>query len=170
MITDNKLKEIVERRKFTNFWEAFDYLKLAGYEETEAMLFACDLFDGDIWGKVVNASKNFINSHSEGGGGNFSFASGTSYVVNFSDSGASGAYSYVGGVDPATIQPDDLKVQLFLMTDKANPNFKSIYKAYVETRKYEENPVLESHIKTISIQLTTELAIKLFNDGYSKLK
>lgn len=167
MITDNKLKEIVERRKFTNFWEAFDYLKLAGYEETEAMLFACDLFDGDIWGKVVNASKNFIVSHAEGGGG-FMFASGTSYVTTVSSSGSS--FNYNMGIDPATDTNDDLLVQIFVMTDKANPNFKSIYKAYVETRKYEENPVLESHIKTISIQLTTELAIKLFNDGYSKLK
>ncbi len=168
---DTKIQDFCERRKFTSFWEAFDFLKMAAYEETEAILIASEIFKGDIWGQVINGgriTKKIIESDS--------FSASTSTVLG---SGANGQFltvngntvgfgSYSHGNSPTPLK--EIFIELFLLTEKANPEHKSIYKSYVLTRELEEIPELESHIKRITIELTTQLAINMFNEGYIKLK
>ena len=56
-ILSDKIKSIADRRKFTSFWEAYDYFKLATYSELESLQIASELFDGDVWKNVINTSK-----------------------------------------------------------------------------------------------------------------
>jgi len=161
-LSDNEIVEACERHKYDSFWEVFDYMKLAAYEEVDAMMTASAMFYGDIWGRVINASK--VNKML----GEAVFATGSTY--SFSSSGLTSLNYHVMGVDPYEAEEDDLMVEIFLITDVGNPVHMPIYRAYLETRKYKIVPELEEHIKSIQIQLTTELAIKLFNEGYSKFK
>ena len=168
MMTDlSKIKSIAERRQFSSFWEAYDYFNLASYTELESLQIACELFDGDVWKNVINASKRLS-------GGNYNhaygFVSGSTYNISFATSGTTNFVS-PNPFDEPTISksnPDDVDIEVFVMNNTANPAYMPIYKAYVETRQYKEVPELESHIKIIRTTLTTELAIKLFNDGYNK--
>jgi hypothetical protein len=147
-VLNDKIKSISDRRQFTSFWEAYDYFKLATYSELESLQIASELFDGDAWKNVINASKRLSSDNYA-----FSFVSGSTYYM---------------GVDPArnTPDPDDVEIEVFVMNNSANPAYMPIYKAYIETRHYKEIPELESQIKIIRTTLTTELAIKLFNNGY----
>lgn len=162
-VLNDKMIEIAKRRKFTSFWEAFDYFKLATYDEITALKIASELFDGEVWKNVINASKK-LNFDSA----NYSFISGVTYNINFSSSGST---TIIGGIDPAveyTHEPDDLEVEIFVISSEGNKAYMPIYKAYVETRQYKEVPELEPHIKIIRTTLSSELAINLFNDGYKK--
>lgn len=176
MITlDDKIIEIHNRRKFSCFWEAFDYFKMAGYPEIEALTIGLELFDGVIWDKVINASKANVNQ------GNQTFGSGTTaaYSIAFTCSGSTSmaifdnepvGRNYFENGNYTKIEEDNLLVHLYVMTNKANPKLKSIYKAYVETRDYEQHPEFDDHIKMLTVELSSELGINLFNDGYKKLK
>lgn len=162
-VLNEKMIEIANRRQFTSFWEAFDYFKLASYDEVTALQIACELFDGDVWKNVINASKRTGTS----GFGDYSFVSGATYSVNFASSGSTTIMS----VDPAVnyeSEPDDVDIEVFVISNKGDKAFMPIYKAYTETRQYKEVPELEPHIKIIRTTLSSELAIKLFNDGYKK--
>lgn len=101
-----------------------------------------------------------------GNNNRMSFASGS--TSHYSYSGMTTLNGYTLG-EPVHIKPDDIIVHLFVMTDEADIKLKPIYKSYIETREYEPIPEFEGHIKTITIELTTELAISLFNDGYKKI-
>lgn len=155
-------KRIAERRKFTSFWEAYDFFKLAGYDELKSLKIALELFKGNVWVNVINASKRLADS------GNFGFVSGATYDINLACSGTTSFISPDPFGEPTIKQhePDDVEIQIFVMSSLANPSYMPMYKAYSETRHYQEIPELESHIKIIKTTLTTELAIKLFNDGY----
>ena len=157
---DETILAINERRNFSCFWEAVDYFKLASYSELEAMMIAMELFNGEIWNKVINASKGDRNNN------RMLFASGSTSFYSYS-----GMTTLTGNAlgEQVHIKPDDIIVHLFVMTDKADVKLRPIYKSYIETREYEPIPHFEGHIKTITIELTTELAINLFNDGYKNL-
>lgn len=150
MNIDDKIKEIAIRRKFTNFWECFDYLVLANYDEMESILFSLELFNGNVWDKVLAAKVIYGIKEDV-------------YCSNW-------VIGSIGGVDPAidfkTPTNDEQLVEIYFMTSKANELYKPAYKAYIETREHEMQSVLEGHIKSITIKLTTDLAIKMFNDGY----
>lgn len=162
METTKKLTEIIKRRNFQSFWECFDYLKLASYSEAEALMISLDTFKGDIWSKVITSAKR-----KEGRPDVMVFSSGASYTSVFASSGSTTINGALyGGVDVA--QPDDITVSIYVITDKANENYRELYKSYIETRIYEEIVELESHFKIIITNLTSELAIRLFNDGYKK--
>ncbi len=152
----NKIKEIIKRREFTSFWEVFDFMVNASYTELEAMKMGLEVFDGKIWDKVINAA--WVTGKNE-----IVFTSG--YTTTFSTSGT------VFGVDPcgSLDDPDELMVEIYIMTKEANPLYLPIYKSYVETRNYSPEPELDKHIKSISIKLKTDLAINLFKDGCKKL-
>ena len=160
-----KLKSIAKRRNFTSFWEAYDYFKLASYSELEALQIASELFDGDVWKNVINASKRLSGNNYA-----YGFVSGSTYTIGFVSSGTTSFVSPNPFDEPIIreSEPDDVDIEVFVMNDLANPAYMPIYKAYVETRQYKEVTELESHIKIIRTTLTTELAIKLFNDGYNK--
>lgn len=167
---DEKIREVSKRKKFTSFWEVFDYMKLANYEELEAMMTALQLFDGKVWDRVINAAK--VNYKSNEG----VFASGCTISYSGStmwwpekDNDESEEIEYVI-IDDKSHEPDNLMVEIFLMTNDAMDLYKPLYKSYIETRKYKFEPELEKHIKSIKLYLTTELAIKLFMDGYNQLK
>ncbi len=132
------------------------------------------------------------NTSADQGVMNMIFASGATY--NFVSSGSTTIAGAIAGVDTAVAgnnnivigngnitnwnvnvndtqyDEDDLYAQIFIITDKGNKNFKELYKAYIETKKYAEVPALEGHYKIVTINLKSELAIRLFNDGYSKFK
>ena len=78
------------------------------------------------------------------------------------------------GVDTATdTATDDRLVTIFMLSNGAKPFkdvYKSMYKAYIETRKYEPIEELEKHIKIIEIKLTTDLGIKMFDNGSTNFK
>jgi hypothetical protein len=160
--TDEKIKEICERKKFTSFWEIFDYMKLANYDEVEALMIASKLFNGDIWSQVVNASYTSVSDDAP----EMTFASGSTYTSNTTDNLM--LYRFPDKV--VKWDPKDLFVDIFLMTEKASSEYLPVYKAYVETKKYERVIGLDEHIKVLTIHLTTELGMKLFKDGYNKLK
>jgi len=157
----DKMKKVAERREFTNFWEAFRYMSDAGFTELEALKIGLELFDGKMWTNVINAS---WRNDTQAGKAVFTFSSG--YTTTITSSGA----TYIGGIDPATCEPDDLMVEIFIMTKEGNPIYQPIYKSYIETRNYDEIPELENHIKSITIKLTTELAINLFKEGCKTIK
>ena len=150
MVVFDKIKEIAERRKFNSFWEAYDYFNLASYSELESLQIAAELFDGDVWKNVINAAKR--QKHNDNG---FVCFSGATYISDYTR--------------PPKHEPDDIDVEIFVLTESANPKFLPIYRAYTETRKYNEIPELEAHIKIIRTTLTTELAIRLFNDGQNRI-
>lgn len=193
----DKVKEIHKRRNFQSFWECVDYLTLASYDEIESIMGALEVFEGNVWGNVITAAKgkpsvyngpSSSNTSADQGVGNINmmFASGGTYTYALSGT------SVIGGVDTAIgngsiiigngnnitnwgindsqYDEDDLYAQIFIITDKGNNNFKDLYKAYIETKKYAEVPALEGHYKIVTINLKSELAIRLFNDGYSKFK
>jgi hypothetical protein len=165
-VLNEKMREIAKRRQFTSFWEAFDYFKLASYDEVTALQIACELFDGDVWKNAINASKR-VGGVLLGGDGGYRFTSGATYNLNFASSGS----TTVMGIDPAveyTREPDDVDIEVFVISNNGDKAFMPIYKAYTETRQYKEVPELESHIKVIRTSLSTELAIALFNEGYNK--
>lgn len=154
MIIDEKIKSIVLRRKFVNFWECFDYFKLASYSEIDAMMIASEFFG--VWDGVLNVAKKKPDS-------SVGYWSSGATTGTFVSSGI----TYIGGVD--LCQEDDLIVKIFFMTSEANPRYKDLYKSYIETREYEEVPELEPHFKCVTMKLETELGIKLFNNGFEKL-
>ena len=164
-LSDKEIVEACERHKYDSFWEVFDYMKIAAYEEVDAMMTASAMFYGDIWGRVINASK--VNKKL----GEAVFATGGTYNITGDWLNRARNVNYqVMGVDPYETEDDDLMIEVFLITDKGNAVHMPIYRAYLETRKYKVVPELEEHIKSIQIQLTTELSIKLFNEGYAKFK
>ena len=60
---------------------------------------------------------------------------------------------------------DDIVVEIHLLTHEANPMNVEIYKAYVETKKYQQISMLEPHLKEIRIKLETEIGVSLFVNG-----
>lgn len=191
MVIDKKILDIVDRRKFTSFWECFDYLILASYDEIEALMASLEIFEGNIWNDVISAAKKKF------GKDEMIFATGVTY--NFVSSGSTTIHNWVepdgdlitindisgsdddydddGDLIPCShynngVRTDieDILVHIYVMTGKANKHYKELYKSYIETRMYEEVKELEDHFKLITLNLKTELAIKLFNDGYSKYK
>jgi len=157
MKIEDKILEIHKRRKFLNFWEAFDYLKNASYPEIEALMISSQLFEGKIWDGVITASK------AQGNAKIGYFSSGA--TISISASGAT-SIGTLFGCDP--VAPDDLIVEIYYMTNNANKAFIPLYKSYIETRQYSPIGQFETHIKSIKIHLTTELGMHLFNDGYTK--
>ena len=147
----DNIKTICERKCFTNFWECLDYMLLANYEEIDSIMTSLQLFNGNIWNGVIKAGLAKISS----GGLDF-----------ISISGLSLDFYGAGGESEREYEPDDLFVEIFVLTDKANELYKSMYKSYIETRKYERISELETHIKSFTIKLTTNLGIRMFKDGY----
>ena len=141
----DKLKEILDRKNFTSFWSCFDYLKLANYEEIEALMIAGQRFNWDIWSNVIHKATN------------------RPYKILVNSTGSTHNY----GVSDEE-EPDDLPIEIFLMTKQANPSMMPIYKAYVKSRDYEPIETLEKQIKSIKMTLTTELAMALFKDSLIK--
>ena len=169
MEIDKKIVEIGKRKNFTSFWECFDYMKLANYNELEALMTSLELFDGKVWNRVINAAmihpKNDIAI----------FSSGATYTVSGSTGFSNSHLNIVrtnnqilAGIDPCN--SDDLFVEIFLMTADAKDWYIPLYRSFVETRIYEPIKELEKHIKAVQINLTTELAINLFKSGYEKFK
>jgi len=154
-----KIKKIAKRREFTSFWEAVQYMLDAGYTELEALKIGLELFDGNVWDNVINASwrnpTSSVNNYLTG------------YTATVTSSGATA--NYFLGVDPAINEDDDLMVEVFSMTKESNPIYLPIYRSYIETRNYDEIKELESHIKSTRFKLTSELAINLFKDGCKKI-
>lgn len=165
---DEKLKTIIKRRNFKNFWECFDYLKLASYDELEALFISTELFNGNIWNDVITVAKKNVEEEQGyfASGQTVNFVSGSTYVgegdifIGLANGGAR-EYSH---------DSDNILVKIYYMTDESKECYKGLYKSYVETREYENIPELETHIKSVSIKLETELAIKMFNEGFTKFK
>jgi hypothetical protein len=166
---DKKIQEICERRKFTSFWEAFDYMKLASYEEVEAIMIALQLFNGKIWDRVVFATKTYDDMSDD------VCMSGGTYIMRVmgDDDGADDETDIENDPSPLRIVADTddvspfctdvMTVKLFIMTEEADEVYLPVYRAYAETRDYEPNETLEKHIKPLTTRLTTEIGIKLFN-------
>lgn len=155
----DKMKKVGEHRMFTNFWESFRYMTDAGFTELEALKIGLELFDGKMWTNVISAAWRESQSNT------VMFYSGITSTIT-----SSGSRIVVGSIDPANTEPDDLIVEIFIMTKEGNPVYFPIYRSYIETRKYQEVPELDKHIKSITIKLTTELAINLFKEGCKTIK
>lgn len=139
--TRDKIKDISTRKGFTSFWECFDYMVLADYTEFDAIMVSLEIFDGDIWGSVINARIISADDY-------------------FYDS-----YQLFARDDHAR---NNSRVEIFIMTEEAKEIYKPIYKVYIETRNEHEQPDLEKHIKSVLVNLQTTLAVNLFNDGYKQ--
>lgn len=53
MFNSEKISEICKNKKFTSFWELFDFLKITGYDEIESLIFSSKFFEGKIWDNVL---------------------------------------------------------------------------------------------------------------------
>jgi hypothetical protein len=155
---DKKIEEICNRKKFTTFWEVFDYMILANYEEVEAIMIGIQLFNGKIWDKVVYAEISGYADAYDDINCNTSFSGTTLTIVNG---------DVVNG-DIGNDIPYKMYVKIFIMTEEADEIYRPVYKAYAETREYAPNEKLEKHIKVISTNLTTEIGATIFKDWYSK--
>lgn len=167
---DEKIQEIAKRRNFQSFWECVDYLILASYEEVDVLMIALDLFEGKIWDSVITVAK-YTPSVSNpnpvmafASGATYTLSGGTTLITN-----GTGNYSFSTGSN-RTGDEEDLFAHIYVITDEGNLKYKEIYKSYIETREYQEIKKLENQYKKVSINLKSELAIRLFNDGYSKYK
>ena len=151
---DEKIIEVCKDKGITNFWECFEFMTLAGYGELESIITSLEVSNGDIWNDVINVQSR-INP----------------YVY---DGRTITRINTVMGVDTATdTATDDRLVTIFMLSNGAKPFkdvYKSMYKAYIETRKYEPIEELEKHIKIIEIKLTTDLGIKMFDNGSTNFK
>ena len=145
---EDKIKEIHNRKPFLGFWDCFEYMRHANFDEIESLLLSSKLFNGKIWDGVVSAKK--INKDNL-------LTNNTSTTLN--------TFIYRDGVLSPNNDEDDILVEIYVLTPESNPMHMEIYKAYVETKKYQEVPTLESHLKLISIVLETELGIRLFTNG-----
>ena len=128
-------------------------------------MMASDLFNGNIWGDVISAQVVEANSLRITG---VSSGITTTSVFNMDDEGT----IRFGNDRAARVAPKadgDLTVKIFYLTKDANKNYKDLYKSYIEIEKYEKNKELDAHIGSITTELKTELAIKLFRDGQKKL-
>lgn len=150
-----KIRTVVERRGLTNFWEAFQYMLDAGYPEFEALKIGLELFNGNPWENVISRQSMTPMSTI------ITYYSGSTISISNDI-----PRNWVAGIDVA--EPDDLLIDVTFMTKEANPNYLPIYTAYLTTRKYNEIPELELHLKTIKLKLTTELAIAFFKSGCNK--
>lgn len=136
--TRDKIKEISLRKGFTSFWECFDYMLLANYDEIDAIMVSLDIFDGKIWDNVITTIKLHDKNNEVY----------TSYNTTLN--------TLYGSII----------VEIFMMTPEAKPIYKPLYKVYIETRTEVQQQNLEAHIKSVVINLKTSLAINLFNDGH----
>lgn len=48
-----KLENLIPSKNFKNFWEGFEYLTFAGYEEEEIIITLANHFKGNIWGNLL---------------------------------------------------------------------------------------------------------------------
>ncbi len=143
-IIDDKLLTIINKKNFTTFIECFEYLNNAGYPESDAILISLTLFNGSPEDGIITINRaNQINS-----------------IINriniIAFSGTSTHMTSDGS------DCDDLIIDVFFISKEGNLLYKPLYEAYIETRKYEKNEKLETHIKSIRIRLTTEIGIKFF--------
>lgn len=164
MIINKEIKDICKRRKFLNFWEAFDYFSLASYPETEALMISTKLFKGDIWGGVINASKVERKSSFFGDSEDFTntFSSGATYYLSVDN-------ALTLSAPQPSYDDDNIIVRIFYLTKDGDKTLKSIYKSYIDIRHYEPNEYLEKHIKYLTLNLKTHLSINLFNSGYKNI-
>lgn len=174
---ENKIKNIIVRKEFKSFWECFDYLKLASFDEIDALMASLEQFKGDIWSDVISIAKvDILENRDEmvifASGSTFTNNTGEvtmTYLKNSDTPYTDMLNNFICGVDPANIK-DDLLIDVYVMTDNANRDYLPLYRAYIETRRYEPIEALENHFKILRINLITEVAIKIFNDGYKKYK
>lgn len=181
-IEKEKIKDIVVENDFSSFWEVLEYLKIAGYEETKAIMFASTLFDGKVWDNVISADtiKREVNFQYNG-----------HVVRNVVNEELTASTMTVSWVQPENIDgllhervldeimedvndmaEDSIKcekhdgdesfVEIFILTKKANPNCMSLYQAYLKSRNYEIIEELETHIKSIKLELESQLATEMF--------
>ena len=162
MELDNRLIKILDDKKFKTFVECFDFLSLAGYEESEAIMKAIDLFEGKPSDGIIHIGKEHVTSN----GGPFAVSG---YTGHFNSSGSSTTI-FNNIVNPTRNDPDDLIINVFITTDKGDIKYKPLYKAFINTREYFPNESLEEQIKSIQIRLRTELGIKFFRDIMEELK
>jgi len=167
MELDNRLLKILEDKNFKTFVECFDFLSLAGYEESEAIMKAIDLFEGKPSDGIIHIGKEHVTSN----GGGFTAVSGyTNHIVSSGSTTIGQIYDNSFRVEPYRNSPDDLLINVYVTTDKGDIKYKPLYKAFINTREYSPNESLDEQIKSIQIRLRTELGIKFFLDIMEELK
>ena len=149
---DTELVSLINKRGYDNFWEVFDFLILASYEEIESLKIASDMFNGKIWdGVIVATVEEAYNVNISGTAANASNARTGSVLITDSN----GQHYWSNG---------DVLLQISLMTKYANKNYVELYKHYIKTKQYAEIKDFEDHIKTVSVKLTTELGVSLVKE------
>lgn len=161
---NEELKNICKKKNFHTFWELFEFLMLTGSHEVEALLMSLDIFDGDIWSKVVD-----INIE----GGDFT-------VDNIGDYDDYEQYETEDvevvevvdtddiivdvGDETTPVNYDVINVSVYVLTNISNNKFKSIYKSYIQTMKYDEIAQIDNHVKKINLRITSNIMIRLFDE------
>lgn len=65
MFNGEKINEICNSKKFTNFWELFDFLKITGHDEIESLILSSKHFNGKIWDNVLLAKTHYSETNIE---------------------------------------------------------------------------------------------------------
>jgi hypothetical protein len=74
----------------------------------------------------------------------------------------------VSEVDSVIFSDSDTLI-IFILNKNIDIIYKPIYLAYIKTMKYELIPELEKNITTVELELKTNLAIELINNGVKKI-
>jgi len=150
------IKELLTLKNFSNFWECFEYLKLAGYQEYECLTLSCEHFNGEMWFGVVGLLLNYE-------------AEEESDVINdngiMDDIITNNQYVYTTTNDCIG---EKIVVTICYMNNNGNPNFKEIYQAYLGIREYELNLELENQLSFVTFEAETELLSNLLKKEKEK--
>lgn len=168
-----EIKSIIKDKKLTSFWRVFDFLKLAGYDETTAIMTGLKISNGEVWGDVVGIVRWYrewdeydIEPEPEPEEPPvFIPPSRRVLDTQISFSGSTYLHAPLNGIsiDTSCISPvcSEFWVEISLMTKEADKIYLPVYEAYVETSKYAFNETLDKHVETIKIKLETEVGMSL---------
>ncbi len=144
----DKIKELINEQDFVCIWEVIEYLLICGYSEIESIMIGLEIFEGDVWNNVISIDVKRPN--------NISW-SGSTITLR------------IAGTDP--IYDDEIDVMIHILTKEGKPIYIPLYRAYLMSNKYNNEPLIENHIKTINITFKTDLGIGFVcNNSVNKCK
>ena len=177
---DNVLIKQLEKNNIKYFWDVFNYLVLASFDEIDAILMANDYCNGDIWDGIIGAEIIVIELPKKQPveRNEYTIDNLTSNTMNISNTISIISHSndyhipitfgYINAY-PKTFKYDKTnsreRIKIYLLNGNAKINDIELYKAYIKCNEYLD--FFNDNIKNITFKLTSDLACTLFNNNCS---
>lgn len=179
---DDVLIKQLEKNNVKYFWDVFNYLVLASFDEVDAIIMANEYCNGDIWDGIIGAEITLIELPKKQPveRNEYTFANTTGGTITISGFNAIAAHSnyyhtpiipthgYIG-TNPKTFKYDKTnsreRIKLYLLNGDTKINNIELYKAYIKCNEYLD--FFNDNIKNITFKLTSDLACTLFNNNCS---